>query len=390
MKKPRLKLSHHVLIDDNGDLCIGEVDASSYIVRSPSAEFLSFLSLLDGSRTIPRLARELQRLHPDIENIEEQVVQLLDEMGRLRLIDDAALQSRVLTATEMELYDRQMLYFSQVESESLPSFVYQERLKGQRVAVLGLGGWGTWTSLNLALQGFGSIRLVDGDIVERSNLNRQVLYREEHIGTLKVDAAAETLRSVNPHILIEPIGEFVDVNVEQVERLLADVTLIFLCWANLAPFMAGTVAEVIHSVALNNGIPVVEFGGDPFDIFIGPIYLNDGKSACLQCSKNAVRKDWYSNENMLVNKFRRARLGHNYFDGQRRVDAWQSAPSLSAMTGFAVDQAVKLVTRCEPPALIGKRVRISMRTLEQESLVIERDLNCAWCAAKNAGVEVTL
>lgn len=388
LKKPCLKTSHHVLVNDDGDICIGEVDVSSYIVRQPAPEFLSFIGLLDGTRTVPRLIRDLKRLHPDMENVDHQVTQLLDRMLEINILEDSAVQSKVLTATELELYDRQMLYFAQVDADKQPSFIYQERLKAQRVAVLGLGGWGSWISLNLALQGFGALRLVDGDDVELSNLNRQVLYRESQVGMPKAMAAAETLKSVNAYVELEPIVEFVNADSNQVERLLQDVTLIFLCWANLSPFMSGTVAETVHALALNRSIPIIEFGGDPFDIFLGPIYINDGTGPCLQCTKKPVKDDWYSSGSVSVNSFRRARLGHSYMDGNRRVDAWQSAPSLSAMTGFAVDQAVKLVTRCEPTALTGARIRLSMRTFEQTRLVIDRDPKCRWCSAKQNGLEV--
>lgn len=389
MKKPRLKLSHHVIFNEAGDICIGEIEGSSFIVRSPSPAFIDLLFLLDGSRTIPRLIRDFRHRNPDIEEPERQIEALIDEMERLRLLDDAGFHSDSLTPVELELYDRQMLYFSQVDPEGQPAFVYQERLKKQRVAVLGLGGWGTWVSLTLALQGFGLLRLVDGDIVEMSNLNRQVLYQERHVGVPKAIAAAETLRVINPHISLDPLVEFVGLNIEQVERILDSVTLIFLCWANLAPFMRGSIAEIVHAVALERGIPVIEFGGDPFEIFLGPIYRNDGNGPCLNCAKRPVRQDWYSDKVDAVNQFRRARLDHKYDDGGRRVDAWQSAPSLSVMTGFAVDQAVKLVTGCEPTALDGKRIRMSMRSLEQSTLPITRDPECTWCSAKNDGESVS-
>ncbi|MHC9015467.1 HesA/MoeB/ThiF family protein [Stenotrophomonas bentonitica] len=72
-------------------------------------------------------------------------------------------------------------------------------MKSARVLVLGMGGWGTWCCLNLARLGVGSLRIVDGDDVEVSNLNRQVLYESSHVGRKKVAAAADSLARHNPN-----------------------------------------------------------------------------------------------------------------------------------------------------------------------------------------------
>ena len=62
-----------------------------------------------------------------------------------------------------------------------------------RVALLGVGGLGDWAAYALACCGVGELVLVDGDVVEESNFNRQILYRERDIGRPKTEAAAEAL-----------------------------------------------------------------------------------------------------------------------------------------------------------------------------------------------------
>ena len=79
----------------------------------------------------------------------------------------------------------------------------QQRLKAARVLIIGAGGLGAPASLYLAAAGVGTLALVDPDRVDRSNLQRQVLYAENDLGRTKVDAARERLAALNPNIETE-------------------------------------------------------------------------------------------------------------------------------------------------------------------------------------------
>jgi molybdopterin/thiamine biosynthesis adenylyltransferase len=364
MLKPMIKRSHHILKNSQGDICIGELPGSAFIVRSPPQAFIDLLHLLNGDYSRQRLAAAYKKKHPNIKEVEASVNQAIDKLSELNLLEDASLQSKKLTQQEMELYDRQILYFTQVDSKGLPGFAYQERLKDCRVAVFGLGGWGTWVSQLLALTGFGMIRLVDGDDVEVSNLNRQVLYRFPHVGMAKADAAAESISAINPFVKTEPIKEYVTGRTDQIERLLDNIDLLFLAWVNLSSFTENSVAEKVHDIALKKGIKVVEFGGDPQSIFVGPVYTNDGGSPTMASTKEKLHDFWYEQEKPDIRSFREARIAESYIDGNRLVNAWQTSPSLSIMAGMAVDQAVKVVTECEPAALVGKRFYMSLQDYE--------------------------
>ena len=83
----------------------------------------------------------------------------------------------------------------------------QQRLKAARVGLVGLGGVGTPAALYLAAAGVGSLRLIDDDTVALSNLQRQIAFDAADIGRPKVEAGAETLAALNPHVRIEPVAE---------------------------------------------------------------------------------------------------------------------------------------------------------------------------------------
>ena len=71
----------------------------------------------------------------------------------------------------------------------------QRRLREAKVAVLGVGGLGGWAAWSLACCGVGEMWLIDGDRVEASNLNRQILYTEADLGLLKVEVGGGAARA---------------------------------------------------------------------------------------------------------------------------------------------------------------------------------------------------
>ncbi len=81
----------------------------------------------------------------------------------------------------------------------------QARLKSARVTVVGAGGLGSPALSYLAAAGIGQLRVIDPDIVEEDNLQRQLLYGQGDVGQLKVDAAARRLVELNPHTRIRRI-----------------------------------------------------------------------------------------------------------------------------------------------------------------------------------------
>jgi molybdopterin/thiamine biosynthesis adenylyltransferase/rhodanese-related sulfurtransferase len=79
----------------------------------------------------------------------------------------------------------------------------QLKLKQAKVLMVGTGGLGSPISIYLAAAGVGKLGLVDSDVVEASNLQRQILHGTADLGRQKLDSARETLRDVNPHVEIE-------------------------------------------------------------------------------------------------------------------------------------------------------------------------------------------
>ena len=159
-----------------------------------------------------------------------------------------------LSPDELAYYSRQLV-LNEI------GLIGQRRLKGARVLVAGVGGLGCQLSVQLASMGVGYLRLVDRDIVEMSNLQRQHLYDFDVVGYPKVEAAENRLRKVNPFIEIEAIPasmnnrtatrlvEGVDLVVDGLDRLTPRLALNRACVEHRIPYIYGTVITHIGNVS---------------------------------------------------------------------------------------------------------------------------------------------
>ncbi len=100
------------------------------------------------------------------------------------------------TPTELQRYDRQ-IRIRQLGQDG------QKRLKQACIAVAGAGGLGSPAAMYLAAAGVGRLRIIDCDIVETGNLNRQILHGQPDAGQPKTESAKETLTRINPDIRVE-------------------------------------------------------------------------------------------------------------------------------------------------------------------------------------------
>ena len=128
----------------------------------------------------------------------------------------------------------------------------QKALAAAQVTIVGMGGLGCPVSQYLAAAGVGTLRLIDGDVVELSNMPRQPLYRSDDVGKPKVEAAAEQLSSLNPGITVEMKKVFL--SADNRDDLLGDADIIVDATDSLA------VRRILDEYAAENSIPLV-YGG---------------------------------------------------------------------------------------------------------------------------------
>ncbi|PIE13460.1 MAG: molybdopterin biosynthesis protein [Rhodobacterales bacterium] len=117
--------------------------------------------------------------------------------ARAQLPDAGAEEAPLFSETELNRYARHIV----LRELGGPG---QKRLKEARVLVIGAGGLGSPVLLYLAAAGVGTIGVVDDDVVDNSNLQRQVIHRDADIGIPKAQSATAAMRAQNPHVAVKP------------------------------------------------------------------------------------------------------------------------------------------------------------------------------------------
>ncbi|MDD1709590.1 MAG: HesA/MoeB/ThiF family protein [Methanoregulaceae archaeon] len=170
----------------------------------------------------------------------------------------------MLSGRERERYSRQILLFGEEG---------QEQLREATIFIAGAGGLGSPVSMYLALLGVGTLIIADNDRVELTNLNRQILYREQDIGRRKAAVAKEQLQELNPDITVQALDATIDAasvfsmteNADGIVDALDDYQIRYL----------------LNRVALENQIPL--FHGGISGFFGQATTILPGKTPCLKC-----------------------------------------------------------------------------------------------------------
>jgi molybdopterin-synthase adenylyltransferase len=340
MTRPRVK-PEHLPFRIAGDLIrIGGVTGGiAGEIEDPTGSVWTLLEFMDGSRSVGEMVTDVMARHPG--ETEDAVREAIEVMIGSGYVEDAGHPDPAeLSPREKERYSRSRNYFRWVDLvPRASSWEPQLALRRARVTVAGIGGTGGFAAMALAATGVGHLHCVDGDTVELSNLNRQVLFDEADVGMAKVDAAVRRLQRLNSDISVT--GE--RLHIQDAEDMLplakgCDVLLLaadnppeMTVWTNRACLAAGT--------------PWVDAG------YHGPVALVGsyvpGSSACWECVR-------------MTHDERQQPLEANHADAIRRpVENAVSATS-AGLSGILAGQAVISLLTGVPPVPAGQVQAVSL------------------------------
>jgi len=172
---------------------------------------------------------------------------------------------------ELEFYSRQMV----MDAIGLNG---QRKLKNAKVCLAGVGGLGSPIAVQLASMGVGRLRLVDMDVVEASNLQRQLLYGVDAVGYPKVEAAAKRLRQLNPYVEVEALP--VALTPVNAERLIEGADVVVDGLDRMSPRYALNRACIETETPYVFGAAITEVGNASTII--------PGETPCLECFQGGI------------------------------------------------------------------------------------------------------
>ncbi len=191
-----------------------------------------------------------------------------------------------------ELDDDQLLRFSRQIMLPELDIAGQEKLLNARVMIIGMGGLGSPAAMYLAAAGVGGLIIADDDVVELSNLQRQIIHDTAALGHAKVDSAARRLERLNPEVAVETLpgrltaaalAEQVaasDVVLDATDNFASRYAINDACWAAGTPLVSGAAIRWEGQVAV-------------FDPRVpdSPCYrclYREGSDEALNCAENGV------------------------------------------------------------------------------------------------------
>lgn len=352
MRRPRIKRTTEQIETPEGDLILLRPSAESDIrIEKPGAEERRLLAAVDGSRTVEELREEFG---------DEEVDDLIAQLQELEAVEDAA-DDELLAPGELERFDRQLRYFSDVSGGEPTPSKCQERLREAKIAVLGVGGLGSWAALALACCGIGEMWLIDGDEVEISNLNRQILYTEADLGLPKVARAAERLGAFNSGCRIAATRKRLESQAEIAEFISgADFVV------DAADWPAHDIERWCNAACFEAGIPYITMSHFPPVARVGPLYV-PGKTGCFNCQEIAYRRE-YPLFDLAVE--------------QRRAQPSPAAtlgPACGLIGGQVGLEAMHLLTGLARPSTQGVAHLYDLRTMEVKRETVVPEPECPVC-----------
>jgi molybdopterin-synthase adenylyltransferase len=356
---PRIKRTIEPIETPSGDVILMRPNGMDIRVERPDEAERELLRSLDGSHSIAALRDRFGGAAVD------EVTGSLEALG---LLEDAD-EDRLLPPRARERFDRQLRYLADLAEPGGPSGAEsQERLAAAEVAILGVGGLGGRVALELAAIGIGRLRLVDGDRVELSNLNRQVQYIEADLGALKVERLAARLRAFNSELEVEAVAERVE-DPDRLAELIAGVDLV----VDAADWPPHQIERWCNEACFAAGIPYIAMSHYPPMVRVGPLYV-PGETGCYSCQEISWRRE-YPLYDVAIEQ-RQAAPGV----------AATLGPACGITGGLVATEVMHFLTRVARPATLGAAWTLELRDLTLERHEVAGEPECAVCGGPEATV----
>jgi len=227
----------------------------------------------------------------------------------------------------------------------------QIKLRDATVLIVGMGGLGNPISMYLTAAGVGKLIIADGDNVDITNLQRQVLFNEQDVHNNKADCASEKLQQNNGNITIEVVDEMLDE--ELCQFYIPQVDVVVDCTDNIAT------RYLLNEMCVNHKTPLIVGAATGFDGQQFVVDPRDETSACYHCLFPSTEKAPINNCQTI------GILG----------------PVLAIVAGMQALQTIKLLT--DIPVQINQLNLFDGLTNQWQQFNLKKQANCRVCGSEN-------
>lgn len=242
----------------------------------------------------------------------------------------------------------------------------QTKLTRARVAVIGIGGIGSWVAYGLALSGIGALHLIDPDIVESRNLNTQALYRSCDVGKPKTACLAEHLRQIRSNIHVDCTQDKLRNRANVIETLTRASLIINCADEPSVDAVNRAVSEIAHPA----GIPHILCGGyDGHLSFLGPTIIPN-VTPCWLCYEASMEREKRSKSLEHIPITRTDQQGGTI------------APVAAITANIHVTEALKVIAGWSKPVLMSRTAEFDFGTMAVTYRGFRRRANCKRCATE--------
>ena len=320
----------------------------------------AFFGLLDGKLTVTEIVAKLQSANYDCTL--EKVLSILDFLYEKKLLEDysADLSGDNFDHAFGARYSRQALFFAAREADGIAAAdKAMNILKKSHIVLFGMGGFGCHLLYELASFGIGKITVVDFDQVKASNLNRQILFREDDIGNDKVAVGEKISASLNSDIEYHFIKQKISAWEEMAEIIEgADCAIL------AADSPRGKIFNWMNRAAFSTNVPVLFSLGASFKhLRIGPLVV-PGKTVCFDCSMPNF--DITYDDPLICHINERHKHG-------------VIGPYVMIAAGMMALELLKHLTGFAPCAIYNQRIDLDLLTYQTTSVPIVGRKDCPFC-----------
>lgn len=311
---------------------------------------LSLLKFCFLPRTILEIANKFKLSHSEATKF----VSALEKKGLLTT------QIEKQIPDEFKRYDRHLLYYQTLDKDSIK---VQKKISKSKVALIGMGGIGNWVSLNLIGAGLSEIKLIDFDLIEISNLTRQVLFDEKSVGLQKAKEAQKILSIKNSSTKISTV----DLKVENAENLKSHLSGFDM--VVLSADKPQHIHDWVDEVCMELNIAYINLGYRDGEGVIGPMTV-PGKTSCYQCFKPRKK-----NSNKLIDQ-------NLYLEFDNRYQAPSFGPINSMVSSIGAMEILKYLGEYAKPLSLGVELSIDPVNTRIYKHKYPRDTKCWHCKDK--------